>query len=362
MAEERDDLLMTPGPTAIPPAVRLAMSRPPMNPDVEPEFTAFYRALLDKLQRVYGTDNDVHILGGEGMLGLEASIASIVEPGDRVLCLANGIFGSGFADLVALHGGDPEVVEAPPDRTFSVDAVEAAVGDGEFVAATMVHCETPTGVLNDLNGILEVLQAADVLTVVDAVSSLGGTPVPVERIDLCIGASQKCFSSPPGLTTLAVSDAAWDRIASVEQRSFYTSLGPWQDLDLSGEDAVLLPYTPMVSNLFALDESLDRLLDEGLATVFERHRAVAERCRERGRDLGLDPFPATADVASPTVTAFAVERSATALQRELADEGVIVATGLGDHADDILRIGHMGYNADMEMVDRAMDALESVIG
>jgi len=354
-------LVMTPGPTALPPGVREAMARPPLNPDVEPAFQSFYADLLDKLGRVYDTDDDLLVLGGEGILGLEAAMASLLSPGDEVLCLANGLYGAGFADFVEMHGGDPTVHEVDWRSGFDPSAVADLVADREFVAATMVHCETPTGLLNDLDGILDVLRDAGVLTVVDAVSSLGGTEVPVDRIDVCLGASQKCFSSPPGLTTASVSDRAWDEIEETDQDTFYTSFAPWRDLDPDPDDPELLPYTHLVSNLYALDASLDLLLEEGRGAVFDRHAAAAERCRARGRDLGLDPFPEPAR-CSPTVTAFEVDPSASALARRTAEEhGVVLSTGLGEHAEDVLRVGHMGYNAEVAKVDRTMDALADVL-
>ena len=360
MVDEREDLLMTSGPTAVPPDVRAAMARPIPNPDVEAEFTEFYRSLLEKVATLYDTDDEVLVLGGEGILGLEAAVASILEPGDEVLCLANGVYGAGFADFVEMHGGDATVHETDARWGFDVEAVKTRIEEGDFAAATMVHCETPTGLLNDLGPVLEVLQEAGVLTVVDAVSSLGGTSVPVEDVDLCLGASQKCLSSPPGLTTVSVSDRAADRIESVEQDTFYTSLEPWLDPDLSDAPA-LLPYTHLTSNLYALDASLDRLLDEGLETVHDRHERAAERCRELGRDLGLEPFPDEA-FASPTVTAFEVDGNAGELQQRLQSEhGVVLATSLGEYADDLLRVGHMGYNADVEKVERTMDALAEVL-
>jgi aspartate aminotransferase-like enzyme len=360
MDEPDDRLRMTPGPTELPPEVRDALGREPVNPDVEGQFTEDYRRLLEKLGRVYDTDDEMVVLGGEGMLGLEASVASLVDYGETVLCLANGVYGEGFADLVELHGGDPVVHSVPDGEPFDVDAVTSVVEEQDVVAATMVHCETPTGLMNDLDDVLQVLQDAGVLTVVDAVSSLGGTPVPVEHVDVCLGASQKCFSSPPGLSTLSVSDRAWEKIEATPQDSFYASLEPWQDLDL-GDAPTLLPYTPLVSNLNALEASLDRLLDEGVDAVHERHARVAEHCRRRGRDLGLELYPPAAH-SSPTVTAFHVEGRATTLQQRLADEhDVVLATSLGDLADDVLRVGHMGYNATVENVDRTMDALDTVL-
>ncbi|UPV99482.1 alanine--glyoxylate aminotransferase family protein [Halorussus gelatinilyticus] len=362
MTHSDDELLMTPGPTAVPPAVLDAMGRPPVNPDVQAEFGPFYRDLLDKLARVYDTDDDVLVLSGEGILGLETAVASLVEEGDEVLCLANGIYGEGFADFVETRGGDPVVHDAPFDSGFDVERVKGIVENRDFAAATMVHCETPTGVLNDFEEVLGVLQDAGVLTIVDAVSSLGGTSVPTDDIDVCLGASQKCFSSPAGLTTVSVSDAAWEKVEATDQDTFYTSLAPWRDVEIPADDAPHLPYTHAVSNLYALDASLDRLLDEGLGAVYDRHEEVAAQCRERGRDLGLEPFATDDALASPTVTAFRVEGRAGDLQTRLeADHGVVLATGLGDLADDVLRVGHMGYNADPERVERTMDALADVL-
>ena len=347
---------MTPGPTEIPRAVRERMSEPPRNPDVEPEFFEFYRELTDKLSAVYG-DDDVVILGGEGILGLEAAVASLVEDGDRVLCISNGIYGDGFADFVEQEGGEAVTCRAPSTGPIDVDAVADALEGGEFDVATMVHCETPTGTLNDLEPVLDLLDDHDVVSVVDAVSSLGGTPVPADRIDVCIGASQKCFSAPPGLAVLSISDRAWERVEATETDSFYTDLEPWRD----AVEQEWFPYTMPASNLQALDAAVDLLLEEGLDSVFERHETAAERCRERGRDLGLDLYPDAA-VASPTVTAFHVEGRAGELQRRLREEeGIVLSTGLGDVADDVLRVGHMGHNARDDPVDRTMDALERVL-
>ncbi|AGB15148.1 serine-pyruvate aminotransferase/archaeal aspartate aminotransferase [Halovivax ruber XH-70] len=353
-------MLFTPGPTAVPPSVREAMAEPQPNPDLDPAFRDRYRDLCAKLARVYDTDHDVVVLGGEGILGLEAAIASLVDPGDRVLCVSNGLYGDGFADFVESYDGDPELVSGPFDDGYDLDAVETALEDaaaaGEpFGLATMVHCETPTGTLNDLEPVLDLLDEYDVLSVVDAVSSLGGTSVPTERIDVCLGGSQKCFSAPPGLTTAAISDRAWEHMESREPTSLYTNFLPWRDVSDG------FPYTHLDANVAALDAAVDLVLDEGVEGVYARHEAAAERCRERGAELGLDLYP-DAERASPTVTAFSLPGDAARVQRRVAaDEDVVLATGLGEMADDILRVGHMGYNADVEKVDRAMDAVEAVL-
>lgn len=352
-------MLMTPGPTELPSRVREALHRPIQNPDIDSEFISFYHALEQKLATVYQTNDSVVIPGGEGILGLEMSVASILDPGDKILCLANGHYGNGFADFVELYDGTPIMYETDYGTPFDLDAIQELVSTHDFTAATMVHCETPIGVLNDLTDVLPYLQSQDILTIVDAVSSLGGTPVPVGSIDICIGASQKCFSSPPGLTTLSVSDRAWNTIDSTPQRSYYASIEPWKTQWIDDE---WFPYTHLVSNLYALDESLDIILEEGLETVFDRHKTVAEYCRTRGRDIGLDPFPMNDELCSPTVTAFSTDTNARTIQERLQENhDITLATSLGDYESSILRVGHMGYNATMDRVRKTMDALETTI-
>jgi aspartate aminotransferase-like enzyme len=359
-------MLFTPGPTAVPPDVREAMAQPQPNSAVDPAFTDRYDRLCENLQTVYDTDHDVVVPGGEGILGLEAAIASLVAPGDRVLCVSNGLYGDGFADFVESYDGRPELVSAPFESGYDLAAIDdaltrAAASDDDFRVATLVHCETPTGVYNDLEPVLDRLDGyeaetgREVIRVVDAVSSLGGTRVPTDRTDVCLGGSQKCFSAPPGLTTAAVSERAWAAMERREPTSLYTNLLPWRDTSDG------FPYTHLDANVAALDVAVSRLLDEGLESVRARHRRAAERCRQRGADLGLEVYPA-AELSAPTVTAFHLPGSATAVQRELkTTHDIVLATSLGDLGDDILRVGHMGYNADVEKVDRVMDAIGAVL-
>ena len=353
-------MLFTPGPTATPPEVREAIAGEQPNPDIDPAFAERYEGVCEKLATVYHTDSDVVVPGGEGILGLEAAIASLVEPGDRVLCLSNGLYGDGFADFVDAYGGEAELVSAPYDEGFDLDGAERVLEEADangrpFSLATLVHCETPTGALNDLDPALSLLEEHDVVSVVDAVSSLGGTTVPTDRIDVCLGASQKCFSAPPGLTTAAISDRAWDAMEARDPRSLYTNFLPWRDVSEG------FPYTHLSANVAALDAALDLLLEEGIDSVFERHEAAAERCRSRGAELGLEPYPRR-ELWSPTVTAFHVPGEAERLQRRITEEeNVVLATGLGELSNDILRVGHMGYNANVKKVERAMDAVEAVL-
>ncbi|HSL86429.1 MAG TPA: aminotransferase class V-fold PLP-dependent enzyme, partial [Bacteroidales bacterium] len=196
-------LRMTPGPSYVTERVRRAMAMPIINPDMEDEFFARYKNTQKLLKKIYHTKEEVLILSGEGILGLEAACASLIEPGDKVLCIDNGIFGHGFIDFVRLYGGEVTVFESAYDRPVDHKKLEAFLRENhDFKLATVVHCETPAGLSNPVDLICPLLKSYGILSVVDSVSALAGEPVLMDEwdMDIVLGASQKCISAPPGLT------------------------------------------------------------------------------------------------------------------------------------------------------------------
>ncbi|RZN62906.1 alanine--glyoxylate aminotransferase family protein [Methanonatronarchaeum sp. AMET6-2] len=349
------DLLMTAGPTEVHPRVRQAMNRRIKSPDFDEGFKDLYRDITDKLKSVYNTDNDVLVLGGEAILGLEATVSSVIDKGDNVLCISNGFFGDGFADFVEMRGGNPVLACSPYNQELDIEKTKELLEKKDFKAATIVHCETPTGILNDLDELLDILNENQVTTIVDAVSSLGGTPVPTDKIDLCIGGSQKCLSNPPGLTTISVSEKAWGLVENHEQDTYYTSLEPWKKKWLEKNE---FPYSHLVTNLYALNESLDILLEEGLENVYRRHKKTQEACIELCMEKDLDFYPEDIESMSPTVTALKVDNSLKLQEKIKQESKILLSTGLGDLEKEILRIGHMGYNADEHKVRKTINAIE----
>ena len=204
--------IMTPGPTQVRENVRMARSQICTNPDLDKDFYDFYRDTCLLLSRAMNTENRALILGGEGILGLEAACASLTEPGDRVLVIDNGIFGKGFADFVKIYRGVPVLYTADYHNPIDVAALEAYLEkDHAFKYATVVHCDTPSGVLNDVEAISRLLDRYGILTVADSVAGMFGEPLDVSssKIDILCGGSQKALSAPPGLTMLWVSDRAF---------------------------------------------------------------------------------------------------------------------------------------------------------
>ncbi|EUN34358.1 aminotransferase [Lactococcus cremoris] len=230
----KEMLIMTPGPTAVAENVRLARAKVTTNPDIDLEFYDFYKRTCDKLAQFLKTKNDLRILAGEGILGLEAACASLTESGDRVLVLDNGIFGHGFAEFVELYGGQALLLQSSEKEAFDIEILEKFLEkDHDFKYATIVHCDTPSGVLNDLSKICPLLKKYGILTVVDSVAAMGGEDLQVDnwQIDIALGGSQKVLSAPPGLTIVSISPLAYQAMENRQSpiASFYCNLLTFKD-------------------------------------------------------------------------------------------------------------------------------------
>ncbi|MDK2856209.1 MAG: hypothetical protein PWQ41_1056 [Bacillota bacterium] len=354
-------LIMTPGPTMIEEEVRQALARPATNPDLDPEFAGFYREVCAKIQRMWHTASDVLVLSGEGILGLEAAVASVVEPGDKVLCVANGVFGEGFADFVRRYGGQPILVGSDYSRPVDPAEVETALRQNpDIKAATVVHCDTPAGLLNPVAELGPIFHRYGVISIVDAVASAPGDPVLADEwnLDIVLGGSQKCLSAPPGLTFLSVSPAAW---AAMERRrtpipGFYANLLEWKKMWF-GEG--IFPYTPPASDIMGLDAALEAVLAEGPA-FSERHRKIAAATRAALRQAGFQIYPVEGAEAN-TVTAFVIPAGVedAAFRRHLWEKyGVMIAGSWGKLAGRVWRIGHMGANAREERMLACLLAMD----
>lgn len=353
-----DLLIMTPGPTEVSEEVRRAMSQKITNPDLDPEFFDFYLDVSSKLQQVIKTKNDVIIMSGEGILGLESACASLIEPGDKVLVLDNGIFGRGFADFADLYGADVTKWEFPYNKEIDINKLDEMLAEkNDFKFATFVHCETPTGIINNVGEITRLLNKYNILSVVDSVSAIGGVPIEVDKwgIDIILGGSQKCLSVPPGLTFMSVSDAAWDAVNNRETpvRGYYTNLQLWQNW----YEEKYFPYTQAISDIYALNAALDKWLAD--KKVFERHNKIAAAVREAIKKSNLELFAENG--YSDTVTAIEIPDSIKYQElNQLMTEtyNVMIAASLGEFEDKLIRIGHMGENCYEEKLYRTLKAFD----
>ncbi len=353
--------LMTPGPTQVSETVRLARSKECTNPDLDEAFVEFYKETCLLISELLNTKKEAFILSGEGILGLEAACASLTEPGDKILVLDNGIYGKGFAEFVTLYGGNPEILSFDPTKEIDVFKLEAFLEKKhDYKYATMVHCDTPSGVLNPIQNICPVLKKYGILTVVDSVSGMFGEEVRADdwQIDVLLGGSQKALSAPPGLTFVVVSDAAKK---AMHQRknpiaSFYANLTIFDHY----YETKWFPYTMPISDIYGLRAALE--LQKNDKEVLKRHAAIGNATRKAIQSAGLKLH--LTNGFSNTVTVFNVPTpiSAEQILTIMRDQYNIMLSGsLGELKGKVIRIGHMGANATYENMIETLHGLRGTL-
>ena len=356
----RTPFIMTPGPTQVHEEVRKAMSKEATNPDLDENFYEFYKNTCNKIKKLLNTENQVLILDGEGILGLEAACASLTEQGDRVLCIDNGIFGKGFGDFSKMYGGEVVYFESDYRKGIDVEKLEEFLKrDNKFKYATLVHCETPAGITNPIDKICLLLNKYGILSVVDSVSSVGGDEINVDewKIDVALGGSQKCISAPSGLTFLSISEKAMDTMMNRKTpiAAFYCNLTIWKDW----YEEKWFPYTQPINAINALDCALNRLLE---TDYINRHKIIANATREAIIKSGLELYPL--DSYSNTVTTFLVPEGINfedVFEDMINDHNIMIGGAFDYLKGKVIRIGHMGENCYEEKIYITLKALDTVL-
>ncbi|MDK0654453.1 alanine--glyoxylate aminotransferase family protein [Clostridium perfringens] len=355
--------IYTPGPTNLRENVRGARALKTTNPDVDVDFVEFYKETCDRFGEIINTKNDCYILSGEGILGLEAACASLTEKGDKVLVIDNGLYGRWFDGFVNMYGGEVTYFSGDYTKEIDVEALSKFLEkNNDFKYATVVHCDTPTGVLNPVDKICPLLKSYGILTVVDSVSAMVGEEFKVDewQIDIALGGSQKAFSAEPGLTMVSISDDARKVMENRETPiiGFYCNLNIWKNYYKDK----WFPYTMPISDIISLRVAIDNILEEGKEKVIERHRKIGEATRKAVKEYGLDLF--LKNGYSNTVTAVEIpkEIGALNLRNHLNKKyNLLMSTSLDKYEDKLLRIGHMGENANIEDITYVLNAIDKAL-
>lgn len=340
--------LMIPGPVDVEDEVLSEMASP-VRAHYGDEWMKVYLETVDCLKQVFQTENDLFIIGGPGTAALDASFGSLLATGEKVLIPSNGFFGQRLRAMARGYGLEVVPPDFPPEQAISAAAVEALMQkERDIQAVAVVHHETSTGVLNPLPEIAVVTNKAGVPIIVDAVSSLGGVPLPVDEwgIDLCVTVPNKCLAAPPGISLISVSQRAWEIIESKRNRShgWYLNLQTWKQYATEWASWHPYPTTMASNNVLALLTSLKRLLAEGLETRYARTAKAAEMTREGLTDMGFEMF-VEGTHAAPLLTAAKgrPDASIAEMARFLRDEcGIMIGGGIDELAGKIFRVGHMG--------------------
>ncbi len=361
----RKNRLFTPGPTPLLPAAQTAMAAANIHHRTA-DFRALYTRVLADLKTFVGTQNDVLLMASSGSGAMEAAIANLTSPGDRILVLTAGKFGERWSELAKAYGLAAEVVSVPYGQTFSMEAVRAQLTP-QTRAVYMQATESSTGVRHDVEAVARLVRGSgnDTLLVVDAITGLGTTRLDVDGwgIDIIIGGSQKAVMVPPGLAYCAVSQRAWARMEKTKSPRYYFDLRKERKAGAKGESA----FTPAIALVAALGAALDYIRENGngdLAAGREALIANAELCAEMtragARALDLKLYASVPSNALTAITSPDGVDSSLIVKSFRDNFGAVVAAGQGEMKAALFRIAHLGYYDYLDTIG-IIAALEQVM-
>ncbi|MEK7336648.1 MAG: alanine--glyoxylate aminotransferase family protein [Nitrospirota bacterium] len=359
-------LLLGPGPSMVHPRVLQALATPLLG-HLDPAFLGIMNDVQHLLRFVFATTHPFTIaVSGTGSAGMEAAIVNVIEPGDAVIVGVNGVFGTRLATVIERCGGKAIRLEIPWGQVIPTEMIESALRrSGPVKAVALVHAETSTGACQPLEAIGSLCRDHNALLIVDAVTSLGGIPVDVDRlgIDVCYSATQKCLSCPPGLAPLTLSPRA---LSIIKGRR--TPCQSWY-LDMAlvaeywAEESRAYHHTAPISMIYALREALRLVEEEGLPARVVRHRLNGEALVAGLMELELTPLPLTEHRLSmlTCVTIPPHIDEAAVRQQLLQIYGIEIGGGLGPLKGKVWRIGLMGESSTEANVLTFLNALEEVL-
>ncbi|MHC4396510.1 MAG: pyridoxal-phosphate-dependent aminotransferase family protein [Planctomycetota bacterium] len=357
--------LMGPGPSDVHPRVLKAMATPLIG-HLDPQFIEIMDGVKAMLRQLFQTKNELTFpVSATGSAGMETCFVNLLEPGDEALVCVNGVFGNRMCDNVERCGAKLFRVDAAWGEPIEPVQVKEALEKCSPKLVAIVHAETSTGVLQPLEKISKLVHKAGALLLVDTVTSLGGTEVKVDDwgIDAVYSGTQKCLSTPPGLSPVSFSAGA---VEAMEKRK--TKVQSWY-LDLSmirnywAGAKRLYHHTAPISMIYSLYEALRVLLEEGLEARFERHRRNHELLREGLEDLGFE-FLVAPEYRLPMLNAVKIPKGVedAAVRKRLLDEfNIEIGGGLGDFAGKVWRIGLMGCSCTQNHVNMLLAALRQIM-
>jgi alanine-glyoxylate transaminase/serine-glyoxylate transaminase/serine-pyruvate transaminase len=358
--------LMGPGPSDVHPRVLTAMARPTIG-HLDPAFIAMMEEIKALLQYAFQTNNALTIpISAPASAGMEACFVNLVEPGEKVVVCINGVFGARMKEIVERIGGVVVMVEDAWGTSVDPNKLEAALKanpDAKIVA--FVHAETSAGVQSDAKTLVGIAHKHGCLTIVDAVTSLGGSPLKVDEwgLDAVYAGSQKCLSCTPGLSPLTLSDRAVEKIKKrkTKVQSWFFDLnllmGYW------GSGKRTYHHTAPINTLYGLHEALAMLQEEGLENSWARHHKQHLVLRAGIEAMGLGFYVKEKD-RLPQLNAITVPEGvdeAEVRARLLKDYNLEIGAGLGSLTGKVWRIGLMGYGANMKNVLYCLGAFEAVL-
>jgi NAD-reducing hydrogenase large subunit len=344
--------LMIPGPTPVPEKVLQALGKHPIGHRTK-EFQELVESTTKNLKWLHQTQNDVLTITGSGTAAMEAGIISTLSKGDKVICGENGKFGERWVKVAKEFGLEVIKIQSEWGTPLNPEEFKKILEEDkqkEIKAVILTHSETSTGVINDLETISAYIRKHNTaLSIIDCVTSLGACNVPVDEweLDIVASGSQKGYMIPPGLSFIAISQKAWKAAEKSNLPKFYLNLKSYKKSLLSNSN----PYTPAVNLVFALDEALKMMREEGLEKIFLRHNKHKLVMSQAVKALNLKLF-ADEKYLSPSITAIKTETiDAEEFRKTIKNNFDILLAGGQDHLKGkIFRVGHLGYVNDRDII------------
>jgi len=357
-------LLMLPGPVEVRPEVLAHMSKP-MVAHLGPDFNAFYFSLLGKLRSLFRTEGKVWVLPGSGSTALNAGIVNLAGHNDEILICCNGFFGEVLVEMAEVHGVPYKTIRIPRGEAIDPEDVRRALKENPKIRAVyIIYSESSTGIANPVKDVGSVVKEFGCLYFVDAVSAVGGMELAMDdwNIDFCAAGSQKCLGAPPGVAICAVGPRALEHLRSRSDiRGWVNNFQLWEKYEADPLEPY--PVTLPGNLLFALDEGINWILEEGLEECVKRHSEIARFVRNGFRAMGAQPV-AGDDKASSTVTAAFLPDGVNppdVVEYVKRVHGIEIRGGLGDFGSKIIRMGHMAYVAQYRFVVPTLYAVEDAL-
>ncbi len=348
--------LLTPGPTPVPPEVLAALAEPVIH-HRSPDFKTVFNDALAGLRQVFRTENEVLVFTASGTGAFESAFTNLLSPGEKVLVVSHGEFGSRWQKMAAAFGCEVVALTYDWGQTPRAEDVSRLLAESGAGVVFLVHSETSTGVVSDIRSLAAACNDAGAISVVDAISSLGAVPLETDAwgIDVVVTGSQKALMTPPGLAFASISERAWAKAEQATLPRFYWDWARARAAQVKGST----PFTPATSTVVALNAALELILAEGLEHVFARHVALGRACRAGAKAMGLDLYSPDDDSAA-VLTGILTPPGIDAVELRLALRdryGITIAGGHGDVVDRLFRIGHIGY-VDVFDITTVLGAIE----
>ena len=343
---------MIPGPTPVPDKVLEAFGRHPIGHRSK-DFQNIVQSTTENLQWLHQTKNEVLTITGSGTAAMEAGIINTLSKGDKVICGENGKFGQRWVKVAEEYGLEVIQINAEWGKPLEPERFKNILENDlnkEIKAVILTHSETSTGVINDLKTISQYIRNHEkALSIIDCVTSIGAFNVPTDewQLDIVASGSQKGYMIPPGLSFISMSEKAWKANESSNLPKFYLDLKSYKKSLLNNSN----PFTPSVNLMFALDEALKMMKEEGLENIFKKHERHKKAISEAAKKLNLKLF-ANEKSLSPSITAIEAQNfDAESFRKSIqAKYGIQLAGGQDHLKGKIFRVGHLGYINDLEII------------